>query len=346
MNQIIIDVIITTFNGAKFIDYSLNSVLNQSYEGLNVVIVDDGSTDNTLEIIKTYDDQRIVLYSQSNKGYSAALNSAIELVRGDYFFILDHDDFIPRCYFEEMVNKISNRDYDCIISGKKQLYTYKNYLDHFYTGFENLGSIEFDDKVEILSPLFKKDGYSFHLTDKLFKTSLIKDFRFNTSNSVPDLDSCYKLLDRCHIVCYLPDLKFYPVSIGSSSLSKQNQTVEYWQMINNVVLEMQEFLKKHSELRTAVDEYCLKIFFTNSIKLFLHLPSYQTNHCLDQLDKRKYNYVSWYTRTLRYILLKLNNETTIVKNKMFKSLITITFTIFVISKRSIRKLDNSIKTIF
>lgn len=87
-----VSVNIPTFNNEKYISETIESVLKQTYNDYELIIIDDGSTDKTAEIIKKYKDERIKYYFQKNKGIGAARNAAIEKSSGEYIAFLDHDD--------------------------------------------------------------------------------------------------------------------------------------------------------------------------------------------------------------------------------------------------------------
>lgn len=89
----LVSVIIPTYNSEKYINRSLKSVLEQSYKELQVIIVDDGSTDSTQEIVKTFNDSRVEYVKfEKNKGANYARNKGIELAKGKYITFLDADD--------------------------------------------------------------------------------------------------------------------------------------------------------------------------------------------------------------------------------------------------------------
>ena len=97
-------VIIPTYNRAALIKNAINSVLNQSYSDFELIIVDDGSTDDTKEIIASYSDERLVYLYQENAERSAARNNGIKNSSGKYICFLDSDD----CYLENHLDTIYN----------------------------------------------------------------------------------------------------------------------------------------------------------------------------------------------------------------------------------------------
>jgi len=88
----LISVIIPTYNRARFLKEAIESVLAQTYKNLELIIVDDGSTDNTSEVVKEFTDKRIIYLYQDNKGVSVARNKGICSIKGQYIAFLDSDD--------------------------------------------------------------------------------------------------------------------------------------------------------------------------------------------------------------------------------------------------------------
>lgn len=114
-----ISVIIPVFNAAKYISETLESVINQTFKDFEIVCIDDGSTDNSLEIIEKYKlkDSRIKVLSQNNSGVVAARNNAIKNAVGEFIFPLDSDDIIDITLLE--------KEYAAILSGKGDIITCK-----------------------------------------------------------------------------------------------------------------------------------------------------------------------------------------------------------------------------
>ena len=92
----LISVIIPVYNAEKFLKSCLDSVVNQTYKNLEIILVDDGSKDNSLEICKQYEkkDKRIKLICKKNGGAASARNLALTIAKGDYITFVDSDDFI------------------------------------------------------------------------------------------------------------------------------------------------------------------------------------------------------------------------------------------------------------
>lgn len=114
--QIKISVIIPVYNAEKFLDKCLEHLIHQTYKNLEIIIVDDGSTDNSADIYNKYAkaDNRIIIKKQKNSGPSVALNAGLAIATGDYIHFHDHDDFVNLDFFEIFANAAGLTDSDIL----------------------------------------------------------------------------------------------------------------------------------------------------------------------------------------------------------------------------------------
>ena len=113
-NTDLISVIIPTYNRAHLIKRSAQSVLNQTYKNLELIIVDDGSTDNTKEVIDSLNDERIVYVKQENHGVSSARNTGINVANGKYIAFQDSDDIWHSDKLEKQINTLKQNNADIV----------------------------------------------------------------------------------------------------------------------------------------------------------------------------------------------------------------------------------------
>ena len=133
LNNMHVTVLLPTYNCAAFIGLSIKSILNQTYKDFELLIIDDGSTDNTEEVVSRYKDSRIVYKMIDHQGLGAALNYGLKNSTGDWIARIDADDFAHPCRLYHQVNFINmNANYGVISSwyavhnGKKILYIIKS----------------------------------------------------------------------------------------------------------------------------------------------------------------------------------------------------------------------------
>lgn len=109
-----VSIIIPVYNGEKYIKRCINSVVNQTYKNIEIIIIDDGSTDGTGKIIKEINDKRIIIFNIENKGVSHARNYGIDVSTGDYIMFCDADDWIEKDLIENMIQIVKKNEYDVI----------------------------------------------------------------------------------------------------------------------------------------------------------------------------------------------------------------------------------------
>lgn len=116
-NEKLISVIIPVYNIEKYIFKCLSSVASQKYTNLEIIVVDDGSTDNSGEICDMFaaGDNRIKIIHQKNAGLSAARNAGIDASKGEYIGFIDGDDYIDKMMYYEMIHIIEQNDADMVI---------------------------------------------------------------------------------------------------------------------------------------------------------------------------------------------------------------------------------------
>ncbi len=197
-----ISIVIPVYNGGEFIEDALQSALNQTYKNIEIIVVDDGSTDNTEKIIKKFQN-RIKYFKKENGGVSSALNLAIKEARGEYISWLSHDDLYIKDKLKLQVEELAKlEDKNTII------YSNFNYVD------ENLKILadgksyqEFDEKLMNVSlyPLLK--GFINGCT-LLIKKSIYEEFGYFDTSLAGTQD--YKL--------FFEMLKKYPVKYVDKKL--------------------------------------------------------------------------------------------------------------------------------
>lgn len=142
-----ISVIIPCYNSEKYLHDCLNSLLYQTYENIEVILVNDGSTDNSTNIINNYkikfkkSKKKLIIINQENQGQAIACNNAIKKITGDYVIWQDSDDYYELDAFEAMHNYlIKNSQKDIIIGGVRYIYDDGRKKDYF-TNFDQTNNV-------------------------------------------------------------------------------------------------------------------------------------------------------------------------------------------------------------
>ena len=151
VNKIFISVIIPLYNKAEYIIDTLNSVKNQSYKNFEIIIINDGSTDNSLELVSTYEGSKITIINQVNQGVSVARNNGIEAAKGEFIAFLDADDYWYTNHLELLNQSIKEFPNEVVFCSNYEIYITKKNIKKTAFSF-NYNS---NDNIILLTNYFK-----------------------------------------------------------------------------------------------------------------------------------------------------------------------------------------------
>lgn len=228
----LVSVIIPIFNAEKYINRCLDSVLSQTYVNLEIILVDDGSTDMSGQICDEYAsaDKRIRVVHSENKGVSNARNQALDMSTGDYIIFVDADDYIQPIYTELLLEKAREFNADCVIANINTVEVDNDKLqtDDNLCSYENCEVINMSSK-EIISSLcylthpFPDFGLNLSAAfGCIYRKEIIGDLRFNKKEKIAeDFEFKFKLfLKLSSVVCVNVKLYNYVIRPGSAMRGK------------------------------------------------------------------------------------------------------------------------------
>lgn len=180
MNQKKISVVIPAYNVEKYIKECLDSILNQTFQDFEIIIVNDGSTDNTLQILRQYEQEysdKVRVFDQENGGQSNARNNAFQYVTGKYLTYIDADDYILKDYLEKLYNCAENEKADLVICSYEK---FKNDGTIILTRDTRDWEVEFDDQL--------KHVFQYSPCAKLYLSKMLLDnnIRFGEGERMED----------------------------------------------------------------------------------------------------------------------------------------------------------------
>ncbi len=172
-----INIIVPVYNTEKYIEYCLNSLINQTYRNIRIILVDDGSSDKSKNICDEYalKDNRIFVIHQPNFGQAVARNKGIDKCRaGEYILLVDSDDWIDLDMCEKLYGAM--KKYDADIACAKGCFEYPN---HTVKLMEKIIEKELKDKREFcLNFLNRSNSFCFGTVGKLYKSSIFDTIRY------------------------------------------------------------------------------------------------------------------------------------------------------------------------
>ena len=120
----LISIIVAIYNVDQYLEQCIDSIINQSYKNLEIILVNDGSTDNSKNICDYYSeiDKRIKVVHKKNGGVSSARNTGIDIATGDYIAFVDSDDYLELNMYETMINNLEQNQCDMGVCGYSIFY--------------------------------------------------------------------------------------------------------------------------------------------------------------------------------------------------------------------------------
>lgn len=201
-----VSVIVPIYKVENYLNRCVDSILNQTYKNIEVILVDDGSPDKCGEISDSYaiNDSRVKSLHKENGGLSDARNYGMRYLTGEYVVFVDSDDWIKEEMIETLVGLAMDLKADIVQSGFYYVYeTYLLYDDRYYS--EDMLPIQLN-KNELMREIVINERVKNFAWGKLYKTNLIKDLYFEKGVLFEDVFWAHKVMDRVdkYVICHKP----------------------------------------------------------------------------------------------------------------------------------------------
>lgn len=305
-----VSIIVPVYNVEQYLEECIESILNQTLEDIEIILVNDGSTDRSLEICERYQekDNRIKLINKSNGGLSSARNEGIKVASGQYIGFVDSDDYIHTEMYEILFNNAIKYKSDIVIS------KFKKFSDEDYE-YNAKDIIPINYKIEnfnykqSLYQLYTERNVEFVIAwNKIYKKDLFNNLKFEEGRICEDEFMAHKILYKSKITTYVHiDLYYYRQRINSIMTSKYSiknldavyalqDRVEFFYKINN------------KDLLNISYRYYIEMFIGNYLK-----AKTEINNSKNELKKLKKSfnlhinklffnpYYNWKEKVLLYI---------------------------------------------
>ena len=210
-------VIIPCYNVAKYLGQCLDSVLKQTFQDFEVLCVNDGSTDKSLEILQQYaeKDERVKIIDQENKGLSEARNIALDMAQGEFIAFADSDDYYATNFLELLFNAQKNTKADIVGCDFQKIYKSTDVLRPISQVHPRI----YKDALKVL--LHKDNFIHFNVWNKLYKRDVIGNMRFVPHIYYEDWVFNCCVFERANGFAWIKE-KLYAYRISNSSIMRSN----------------------------------------------------------------------------------------------------------------------------
>lgn len=251
MENQMISVIIPIFNRIDYLNKSVDSVLEQKNVNIELILIDDGSTDGSSDVIDSYAARlkNVVAIHQPNQGLSAARNAGLDICKGKYIFFLDSDDYIENGALLRLLKIITENDTDIVI-GK-----YSRYLENGTLEYENHIPDNLKNKVldkrELLSLMYIENSYLWCVAwGKLYRREVFDNIRFPVGKASEDEFIMPQILEKIKSI-YLLDEELYHQTLSANSIVRSSITVKKLDA-TEAILYMIDYLIEHDLYELAL----------------------------------------------------------------------------------------------
>lgn len=327
MNNVLLTVVITVYNEEKYISECIESVINQSYKNLDIIIVDDGSKDGSLLKCREYEkrDSRITVIAKENGGSVSARKAGISNAKGTYITYIDGDDWLETDHYEKIMSQIDGAD----IFAFSLTCIYDNDVKEIISNESENGVYEGDKLTKLKKKaLFSGDIGKFGLFPsmcaKVFKTELIKENLYAVKNDIrmgddgactfPSICDSNKIIVNNDIAGYL-----YRKNIQGTITSSYNY-VEFSRIESLYEVLSKAFSDRNADyMMTQMTYYLAFLFRAEMVKELSYLRLTNLTTKLTHLNEiKKLNWIKYVEKTAE--LEMLDKETSILLSTVNKPL--------------------------
>lgn len=280
-SNFLVSIIVPCYNASYYVKDVLESIQNQTYQNLECIIINDGSTDDTLDIINDFTDQRFHIYNQENKGLSDTRNFGLEKATGDFIFFCDSDDILPPKAIESLLSKYTGKE--DIIVGKTANYSWEekkiiSYLPHpkeqqFLAN--NNSEVLLKNITEGLSPIAQ---------NKLYNSKFLKENNLRFLSGIYHEDELwfFETMFKAKNVIFTPETTYHYTVDNAQSITKKNSDKNLFGYLSVIKTIYDKYYLKHPEqsIIAYYISYLKKIIIGN----YKHHSNY-SNEALQQMEK-------------------------------------------------------------
>lgn len=215
MSDPLVSILLPVYCVEPYLETCLNSIINQTYKNLQIVLIDDGSLDNSYKICQSFveKDDRIEIYHQENMGVASTRNHLLEKAKGEYLLFVDSDDWLELDMIEYLIKEIQSNSSDIIVCE----FIFNNTINEN----KQLNKLKAWNQEQFISLFLRHKEINGSLCNKLIKTQLVKGLKFDPQISYgEDALFFWQILQRTNNVV-VTDRKLYHYRMNDNSISHQ-----------------------------------------------------------------------------------------------------------------------------
>lgn len=252
----LVSIIVPIFKVEKYLKRCIDSILNQTYRNIEIILIDDGSPDNCGKIADEYalKDKRIKVIHQKNMGLSEARNRGIEISKGEYIGFVDSDDYIEPTMFQDLYNAIIDNDADISICN---FYVISNKRKVAKNNFKRRNF----NKIEALKGVLLDKDIQSYAWNKLYKRELFENIKYPIGKKYEDIGTTFYLFEKSNKIAYIEKPEYNYLNREDSIVFNYNeQTIMDY---TDIIIERYKYVdNKYEQLKKYNFYYLAKTLIT------------------------------------------------------------------------------------
>lgn len=228
----LVSVIVPIYNVESYLRECVESIRRQTYHNLEIILINDGSTDSSLDICMEYKrkDNRIQVINKVNGGLSSARNKGIECAKGDYYLFVDSDDFISDKMVEVMIHKAQENNADIVCCNYDFYDDYSNFIKEHPI---NINSDEIYSSKQAQDRLLYNGFFRCYAWNKLYKAQLFKKIRYPIGKLYEDIYTTYSLFEVSDRIVFITD-SLYHYRFRTGSITRNTFDERLYQILEPI----------------------------------------------------------------------------------------------------------------
>ena len=259
-----ISVIVPVYNVEKYLDKCLTSLIKQTYKNFEIIVINDGSIDNSLAICNKYANKydNVKVYDYKNAGVAHARNVGIKKATGDYLLFVDSDDYIKEDMYEILLNLIKKYDADVSICNLYDVIDENECIRNKENGIREYS------RLDILKEVLLDKNIQSYAWNKLYEKELFDEIKYPIGKKYEDIGTTFYVFEKCNKIVVTSEPEYYYLKRSDSLVNNvtESTVLDYTEIIIQRYLYTKENIK---ELKKYNNYYLAKTLITahNDIEL-------------------------------------------------------------------------------
>lgn len=276
-------IIVPIYNVESFLKECIDSVLLQDFQDYELICINDGSTDNSLEVLKTFSDSRIKIINQENQGLSCARNSGLDIALGEYIWFIDSDDKIAEHSLSDLNKLIDQKPYDLVFFNATVFFDNKELENKGWFEYKRSSSGEIQS-LSFFENEMKNNKLIVQSCCYIFKREIFKNIRFIPHIYHEDNPFFIQLIfQNPNALCYVVKKEFFLRRIRDNSIMTSKKSLKHFLGYSTSIQYLLEYKNENNINNIYYDKFISSLI----MGLFHISKQIDSNSCEFELNKYK-----------------------------------------------------------